>query len=308
MLIVRNQNRSSTIIRMKKHWQLYLVILVPLLYIIMFKYVPMAGVQIAFKNYNFKQGIWGSDWIGFKHFASFLKSPNFSVLIKNTLGISLYALLLGFPIPILLALALNEVGSKFRRFVQTITFAPFFISIVVMVSLLLLFLSPDLGLINKILNLFGFSSIHFMGEASYFKTIYVLSGIWQGMGYGAVIYIAALAGINPELYDSAKVDGASRWHKIWNVDLPGIMPTVVILLILEVGQLMRLGFEKVILMQNSLNLESSEIIATYVYKVGLLGANFSFSTAVGLFNSVVNLILILLVNAIAKRVSSTSLW
>jgi len=293
---------------MKKHWQLYLVIFVPLVYIVMFKYVPMTGAQIAFKNYNFKQGIWGSDWVGFKHFINFVNSPNFWVLIKNTLGISLYALAIGFPIPIILALALNEVGSKFKRFVQTVTFAPFFISVVVTVSMILLFLSPELGLVNKLLNLFGINSVHFMGEAKYFKTIYVLSGVWQGMGYGAVIYIAALAGINPELYDSAKVDGASRLQKIWNVDLPGIMPTVVILLILEMGQIMRLGFEKVILMQNSLNLESSEIIATYVYKVGLLGANFSFSTAVGLFNSVVNLILILLVNAIAKRVSSTSLW
>ncbi len=296
------------ILKVKKHWQLYLVIFIPLLYIVLFKYVPMTGVQIAFKNYNFKQGIWGSDWVGLKHFTNFLNSPNFWVLIKNTLGISLYALAVGFPIPIILALALNEVGSKFKRFVQTVTFAPFFISVVVTVSMILLFLSPELGLINKILNLFGINSIHFMGEAKYFKTIYVLSGVWQGMGYGAVIYIAALAGINPELYDSAKVDGASRWQKIKNVDLPGILPTVIILLILEVGQIMRLGFEKVILMQNALNLESSEIIATYVYKVGLLGANFSFSTAVGLFNSLVNLVLILLVNAIAKRVSATSLW
>jgi putative aldouronate transport system permease protein len=295
--------------KIKKHWQLYLLVLLPLTYIIIFKYVPMYGAQIAFRDFSVIQGFSGSDWVGLKNFEDFFSSPNFWLLIKNTLLISLYSLLLGFPAPIILALALNEIGGgKFKRFVQTVTFAPYFISTVVMVSLIILVLSPRLGFVDHITSLFGFESINFMGKPEYFKTIYVLSNIWQGLGYGAVIYLAALAGINPDLYEAAKVDGASRFQKMIHIDIPGILPAAIILLILNAGQIMNVGFEKIYLMQNPLNISASEVISTNVYKIGLIGANFSYSSAVDLFNSVINLILLLTVNVIAKRMSETSLW
>ncbi|PLT46790.1 ABC-type polysaccharide transport system, permease component [Paenibacillus pasadenensis] len=255
------------------------------------------------------KGITGSDFVGLSHFEAFFKSPNFWLLIKNTMGISLYSLLIGFPAPILLALALNEVRSmRFKKTVQLVTFAPFFISTVVMVSMLIIFLSPRLGFVDQIVQALGFESINFMGVPGYFKSIFVWSNVWQSIGYGAVVYLAALAGINPELYEAAKVDGASRFQKIRNVDLPGIAPAAIILLILSVGQIMNVGFEKIYLMQNPLNVSTSEVISTYVYKTGLLGADFSFSAAVDLFNSVINLILLITVNSIAKRISDSSLW
>lgn len=307
-----NMNSSGSLYRfkkIKKHWQLYVLLSIPLLHIVLFRYVPMVGVQIAFKDYNVIHGIWGSHWAGLKYFKQFILSPNFFTLLKNTLAISLSALIFGFPIPILLALLLNEIGSsKFKKMMQTVTMAPYFISTVVMVSMILLFLSSDVGMINKIMGLFGMDSVDFMAHPGFFKFIYSLSGVWQGAGYGAVIYFAALSGINPELYESARVDGASRIQKIINIDLPGIMPTIIIVLIVSAGQIMGLGYEKVFLMQNTLNLESSEVISTYVYKVGLVGANFSFSAAIGLFNSIVNLILLLIVNQAAKKMSETSLW
>lgn len=293
----------------KRHWQLYLLIIAPMAYIVIFKYIPMYGAQIAFRDYSVIKGFTGSEFVGLKHFQSFFQSPNFWLLIKNTLGISLYSLAVGFPAPIILALALNEIKSlKFKKTVQTVTFAPFFISTVVMVSMIIIFLSPRLGFVDYIVSGLGFDSINFMGTPGYFKSIYVLSNVWQGIGYGAVIYLAALAGINPELYEAAKVDGASRLQKIRHVDLPGIAPAAIILLILSVGQIMNVGFEKIYLMQNPLNVSTSEVISTYVYKMGLLGANFSFSSAVDLFNSVINLILLITVNSIAKRISDSSLW
>ncbi|MBD0378545.1 sugar ABC transporter permease [Paenibacillus sp. WST5] len=302
-------NRNGVVKKVKKHWQLYVLVLLPMTYIIIFKYVPMYGAQIAFRDFSVIQGFSGSDWVGLKNFEDFFSSPNFWLLIKNTLLISLYSLLLGFPAPIILALALNEIGGgKFKRFVQTVTFAPYFISTVVMVSLIILVLSPRLGFVDHIVRLFGFETINFMGKPEYFKTIYVLSNIWQGLGYGAVIFLAALAGINPDLYEAAKVDGASRFQKMIHIDIPGILPAAIILLILNAGQIMNVGFEKIYLMQNPLNISASEVISTNVYKIGLLGANFSYSSAVDLFNSVINLILLLTVNVIAKRMSETSLW
>ncbi|NMO94960.1 ABC transporter permease subunit [Paenibacillus lemnae] len=283
--------------------------ILPVAYFIIFKYIPMFNAVLAFKDYNVIEGIWGSPWVGTKYFELFFENPAFATLIKNTLIISFYSLAVGFPIPILLALALNEVRSRrFKKTVQMITYAPYFISTVVMVSMLMLFLSPRLGIINLIGNALGFDSVNFLGDTGMFRTIYVFSDVWQSMGYSAVIYLAALAGVDPSLYEAAKVDGASRFQKILNVDIPGIMPAAVIILILSVGNIMALGFEKMYLMQNPLNLPVSEIIATYVYKVGLLNANYSFATAVGLFNSVINLVLLIVVNSIAKRVSTTSLW
>lgn len=269
----------------------------------------MVNAVIAFKDYNVVKGIWDSEWVGFKYFHLFFENPQFGALIKNTLYISLYHLAVGFPMPILLALCLNEVRSRFfKRTVQMVTYAPYFISSVVMVSITILLLSPRLGIINLIIKFFGGEEIDFLGSPEMFRSVYVWADVWQNTGYAAVVYFAALAGIDPALYEAARVDGASRFQRIVNIDIPGIMPTAVIILILNVGSIMSLGFEKIYLLQNPLNLATSEIIATYVYKIGLLNANFSFATAVGLFNSVVNLILLLMVNAIAKRISSTSLW
>jgi len=280
-----------------------------LLYFIIFRYIPMANAVLAFKDYNVVAGIWGSPWAGFKHFDLFFSNPVFWTLLQNTLGLSLYALIVGFPIPIMLAICLNEVGSGFfKRTVQMITYAPYFISTVVMVSMIMLLLSPRLGVFNLGLQALGLEPINFLGRPNLFPSIYVWSGVWQNSGYAAIVYLAALSGVDPMLYEAAKVDGASRIQKIFNIDLPGIMPVAVILLILSVGSLLAIGFEKVYLLQNPLNLGSSEIIATYVYKIGLLNANFSFATAVGLFNSVINMILLVLVNAYVKRVSDMSLW
>ncbi|MDQ0876218.1 putative aldouronate transport system permease protein [Paenibacillus sp. V4I3] len=293
----------------KKNWQLYLIILPSLVYLIIFKYVPMAGVQIAFKNYMVTKGIWGSDWIGFKHFVDFFHLPIFWRVIKNTSLLSLYSLLIGFPAPIILALALNELkNGVFKRAVQLVTFAPYFISTVIMVSIIMLFLSPQLGFIHLLADKFGFPAENLMSKPEYFKTVYVLSDVWQFTGYASVIYIAALAGVDPHLYEAAKVDGASRFQRMIHIDLPSLMPTAVILLILNAGQIMNVGFEKVYLMQNAINVGASEVISTYVYKMGLVGANFSFSAAVGLFNSIVNLLLLIVVNYVARKNSETSLW
>ncbi|QHT58862.1 sugar ABC transporter permease [Paenibacillus lycopersici] len=299
----------KTMKQIARHWQLYVLVIPPLLYIVIFKYIPMTGAIIAFKDYNVVKGVWGSPWTGLKYFKQFFDSPNFWLLIKNTLGISFYGLLVGFPAPILLALALNEIrNGKFKKTVQLVTYAPYFISTVVMVSILIVTLTPNVGVISKSLQALGMHDTNFLGIPGLFKSIYVWSDVWQFTGYGAIIYIAALAGINPELYEAAKVDGASRIQKIRHVDIPGLIPVSVILLILNMGNVMKLGFEKVYLMQNTLNLSTSEVISTYVYKVGLLTASFSFSTAIGLFNSVVNVVLLVAVNYAARRISNSSLW
>lgn len=293
----------------KRHWQLYLVVIPPILYFIIFKYIPMVNAVIAFKDYNVVQGIWKSEWVGFKHFKLFFENPNFWILVKNTLILSFYNLIVGFPLPIILALLLNEIRQGiFTRTVQMVTYAPYFISTVIIVSMLTLILAPRLGIVNNVLEMLGIGSINFLGEPGMFRSVYVWSDVWQHTGYNAIIYLAALSGVNPELYEAAKVDGASRFQRIINIDIPSIMPVMVIILILSVGNIMGIGFEKVYLLQNPLNLATSEIIATYVYKIGLLNANFSFATAVGLFNSVINLILLVSVNLFARRISGNSLW
>jgi putative aldouronate transport system permease protein len=307
------QNRSSNWYLAKtsfrRHWQLYLILLPAVFYFIVFKYVPLTNAVIAFKDYNVVLGIWGSPWVGLKHFAAFFNNPVFWTLLQNTLGLSLYALVVGFPLPIILAIFLNEIkDGLFKRAVQMVTYAPYFISTVIMVSMIILLLSPRLGVINLGLQAIGAKAVNFLGIPDMFPSIYVWSGVWQYSGYSAIVFLAALAGVDPQLYEAARMDGASRIQKIWHIDLPGIMPVLVIILILNVGNLLGVGFEKIFLMQNPLNLGSSEVISTYVYKVGLLNANFSFATAVGLFNSVINMILLVLVNQFAKRISNTSLW
>lgn len=293
----------------RKNWELYVLISPVVLYFLLFEYWPMYGVQIAFKDFIASQGIWGSPWVGLKHFERFFDSYFFWRLIRNTLGISLYELAVGFPVPILLALMINEVRQKrFQRWVQTITYAPHFLSTVVVVGMVVMFLSPNQGIVNAIIRAFGGDEIAFMTQPEWFKSIYVLSGVWQHMGWSSVIYLAALAGIDPQQHEAARVDGASRLQRIWHINLPGIRPTIVILLILNVGSVMGVGFEKVFLMQNSLNMPASDVISTYVYRSGIIGAQYSFSAAVGLFNSIVSFILLLSVNRIARKLSETSLW
>ncbi|MHA6480927.1 ABC transporter permease [Paenibacillus sp. strain BS8-2] len=299
--------RAVKVIR--KNWELYLFVLPAVVYFILFHYFPMYGVQIAFKKFNAVQGIWGSDWVGFDHLDRFFNSYYFWTLIKNTFAINLYELVVGFPVPIILALALNEMKLvRFKKLVQTITYAPHFISVVVMSGIIIMFLSPSTGIINFILNGLGLDAIDFMSKPEWFKTIFVFSGVWQGMGWGTIIYLAALAGIDMQQHEAAMIDGATRMQRIWHINIPGILPTVVILLILNVGNFMAVGFEKIYLLQNSLNMEASDVISTYVYRSGVLEGQYSFSAAVGLFNSILNFILLILVNSLARKMKQTSLW
>lgn len=304
--------RSSAKDRLKKiasSWQLYVLILPAFIYFIVFHYGPMYGVQIAFKNYMPSLGIWGSPWVGFAHFKRFFDSYYFWDLIRNTVGISLYSLIVGFPLPIILALALNEVkDGPFKKTVQTITYAPHFISVVVIVGMVIAFLSPSSGILNHALQFLGFESKAYMEDPAWFKTIYVLSGVWQSTGWSSVIYMAALSGIDPQLHEAATIDGASRLQRLWNINLPYLMPTMIILLIMNFGSVMSVGHEKVLLMQNPLNMPSSNIIATFTYQQGLLDAQFSYAAAIGLFNSAINAVLLLFVNKISKKVSETSLF
>lgn len=292
-----------------KSWQLYVLLLPALIYLILFQYAPMYGVIIAFKNFNPVQGILGSPWEGFKHFETFFNSYVFTNVLINTLKLSVFSLLIGFPIPIIFALLLNQVRKQvFKRFVQTVTYAPYFISTVVLVSMLNVFLAPSTGFVNNLITMIGGDAVNFMARAEWFRTIYIASGIWQTMGFSAIIYLAALSGVNPELHEVATVDGATTVRRIWHIDLPSIMPTIMILLILGVGSVMAVGWEKAFLMQQGMNLPASEIISTYVYKVGLLNAQYSLATAIGLFNSVINFSLLIITNQISKKMTQNSLW
>lgn len=280
-----------------------------MLYFIIFNYVPMYGVQIAFKNFLPVKGIAGSDWVGFDHFERFFHSYYFWDLLWNTFSISLYELAIGFPLPILLALAFNEIkNGLFKRSVQTVTYAPHFISIVVMAGMIITFLSPSSGILIRMIEWVGLQPASFLEDPRWFKTVYVLSGVWQSAGWGTIIYLAALSAVDPQLHEAAIVDGASRLKRVLHINIPTIIPTIAILLILNVGNILGVGYEKILLLQNSLNIESSDVISTFVYRSGLLSNQLSFSTAVGLFNSVVNAILLLTVNRIAKKTSDNSLW
>ncbi len=290
------------------NYQLYLFLLPALIYFIVFHYLPMYGILIAFKDFVATKGIMGSPWVGFKHFERFFDSFQFWTLIKNTLGLSVVQLIVGFPLPIFLALMLNQIRSeKYKRFVQTVVYAPHFISVVVLAGMIFVFFSNN-GLINNIILLFGGDPISFMAKPEWFKPLYIASGVWQETGWAAIIYLAALAGVSPELHEAAVMDGANKWQRILHVDIPAIMPTAVILLILSVGGIMNIGFEKAYLLQTPMNQPSAEIIPTYVYKMGLQQAQYSFAAAVGLFNAVINLILLIAVNKFAKKLSGTGLW
>ena len=284
----------------KSMYQLYLFALVPVLFVLVFNYLPMYGVTLAFKDFSIRKGIMGSKWVGFKYFEQLFRLPIFGQIVGNTLNLSLLSLVIGFPFPILLALAFNEIQNpRVKKVLQTITFAPYFISTVVVISIL-----------NQIFSyhLFGIKSINFNGLSEFFRPAYVFSGIWQSAGYNSILYIAALSAVDTSLYEAAAIDGASKLQKVIHVDLPCIMPTIVITLILNTGNVLSVGFEKVFLMQNSINYSVSEIISTYVYKVGIQQAQYSFATAVGLFNAVVNCVVLLLVNKLADKISGSGLF
>lgn len=299
--VATQQKKKSVWTKMGRHWQFYLIVALPMLYFILFKYVPMYGILLGFKRYRVSKGIWGSPWVGFYQFAKFFKNPSSLRIMYNTFLLSMYALVSSIPLAVILAIALNETRSKlWRKSVQMITYAPYFISTVVMVAILMQFLDPALGLFNTVRGLLGKESLNYMGEAKLFKHIYVWSALWQNTGYNAIIYLAALTGINPELYEAARVDGVNKFQKIWYVDLPCIQNTIIIMFIMNMGFVMSLGFEKAFLMQNPLNLESAEIMSTYVYKMGLINSDFSYSTAIDMINSVINIILILTFNKLSK--------
>ncbi len=294
--------------QMMKHWEFYLLLLPGIILTIIFKYVPIYGVQIAFRDYNAVEGFFGSPWVGLKWFERFFNSYNSVRMIRNTVLLSLYSILWTFPIPIILSLLINQVKSKkFQRVTQTIIYAPHFISIMILCGMLRIFLSPYGGLINVIAQAFGAKeAVNFIDSASAFRTIYIASSIWQDAGWGTIIYLATLSSVDASLHEAARVDGASTWQRILHIDVPELIPVIVIQLIMQFGNLMNVGFEKAYLLQTSLNKETSEIIATYVYEQGMLKAMYSFSTAVGLFNTAVNIVLLVVVNRICKKLSNVS--
>ncbi|GAK40420.1 polysaccharide ABC transporter permease protein [Paenibacillus sp. TCA20] len=303
-----HRKRAPALQQIKRNWGLYLLLLPAVILLLLFAYIPMYGIVIAFKDYSPALGIEGSPWAGLKYFEKFFNSYQFDTTIKNTLILSLYSLAT-FPIPIMLALMINQMReNRFKRFFQTVTYMPHFISTVVMVGLLLILLSPSTGLIGHIYRLFGAEAPNLMGSPGLFSSVYVWSDVWQHTGWDSIIFIAALSAVSPSLYEAATMDGASRWQKIWYIDLPMLMPTAVTLLILRVGSLLGVGFEKVYLMQNNLNISSSEVISTYVYKIGMLSSQYSFSSAINLANTIINFILLIMVNEISKKYSKNSLW
>jgi putative aldouronate transport system permease protein len=301
-------NKKSRWKQITENYELYLFMLPAIVYFIVFQYVPMYGVLIAFKDFTASLGILGSPWVGFQQFERFFQNYQFWALIKNSLSLSVFQLVIGFPMPIIIALLLNQmVQEKYKRFVQTVIYAPHFVSTVVLAGMVFVFFS-DKGLVNSVITLFGGKATSFMAEPSWFQPLYIGSGVWQETGWACIFYLAALAGVSPEIHEAATMDGANKWQRILHVDIPAIMPTAIILLILAVGNIMNLGFEKAYLLQTPLNQPSAEIIPTYVYKVGLQQADYSFGAAVGLFNSVINLVLLWFVNKAARRISGSGLW
>ena len=305
---VRLRTSHGTVKRIAQSWQLYVLILPAIVYIFLFCYQPMYGVQIAFKDFRINKGILGSPWVGLKHFIRFVQYPDFWNIMRNTAVISLYSFVT-FPISIIFALLLNEIANeRYKKTVQMVTYMPHFISMVVICQMIEIFLGRTNGFVNNLLEVLGRERIPFLESGKYFASVYVWSDVWQEMGWGAIIYIAALASVPPELIEAARIDGANRMQIIWHVNIPTIMPTVIIMLILRCGGILAVGFEKTYLLQNALNIDASQVISTYTYKIGLLNAEYSYSSAVGLFNTVINVGFLVIVNLIAKRVSEISIW
>lgn len=295
--------------RLRRDYPFYLLLLPAVVYIFIFNYWPMYGIQIAFKEFFPQLGITGSPWVGWEHFKRFFRSPSCVSLIQNTVIISLYQLVAGFPMPIIVALLLNQCSrSGFKKFVQNVLYAPHFISVVVLIGMMQIMMSPSSGVFNTIITALGGEPINFFGEIGYFRHLYVWSGVWQSTGFNTIIYISALSSVSAEMHEAAIVDGATKLKRILYIDLPSILPTAMILLIMNVGSIMSVGFDKMYLMQNSINLPVSEIISTQIYKKGIIDADYSYSTAVGLFNNVINCIMLITVNKISRSLTDTSLW
>lgn len=297
--------------RLKSSWQLWVLVIPAIAWVVIFCYWPMYGIQIAFRNYTPVGGITGSPWVGLDNFTRFVTSYNFGRLLWNTIVLAFYELVVTTPIPIILALALNAVRQKyFSRIVQLITYAPNFISIVVVVGILFMLLDPQTGIVTHAIGLLGIDAPGFLTDPSWFRHLFVWSGVWQTAGFSAIIYLASLSSVPPELHEAAKVDGASHLRRIWHIDLPAILPIAVVLMILAVGSIMSVGFEKVLLMQNQLNSSVSEVIDTYVYKVGLNSdiPQYSYATAIGLFRSVISLVLLVTVNYLSRRITKAGLF
>lgn len=294
----------------RRNWQLWVMLFPAMLYILIFCYVPMYGIQLAFREYDFSKGLTGGAFAGFKYFKQYFESPMFFTTLKNTFVISFASILVGFPIPIILAMVVNQIrNKKWKRTVQTTVYIPYFISVVVLVSMLRIMLADDTGVISnflKAIHLVG-KDVNLLGSESTFMPVYVLSGVWQTMGWNSIIFIAALSSVDTQLYDACRIDGANRWQTMIHIDLPAIMPTIIIMLIMNMGNILNVGFDKVFLMQNSLNLGASQVISTYVYTVGIKSSQFSFGAAVGLFNTLINFVFLMATNAIAKRSTGTGL-
>ena len=306
---VAPKKKRSFLQRMRGNWDLLFFCLPGIVLTIIYHYIPIYGVQIAFRNYKMKKGIWGSDWVGLKNFAKFFNSADWFILVRNTLYLSLYSLAAGFPVAVILALMLNSFRHKrYRKVIQAVTYAPNFISTIVMCGMLILFLSPRVGVVNNVIRAMGGETINFMAEVSMWRHIYVWSGVWQGMGWSSVIYFAALAGVSPEYHEAAIVDGATKFQRVLYIDLPFLAPTMTMLLIMNMGSVLSVGFEKAYALQNALNLPVSDIIATYTYRRGIIDRDISYSSAVGLMNSLVNSVLLITVNFITGRLSDNALF
>lgn len=300
---VRLRRRVPLSKRILENWQLYLLLLIPVVLTLVYKYIPMYGIQIAFRDYKASRGMFGSTWVGLKWFRRFFSAPTCGRMIRNTILLSFYSLLWSFPVPIILSLAINQMRfQRYKRVVQTVLYAPHFISIMVVCGMIRIFLSPSGGLLNLVLG----TNVDFLTEASAFRTIYIVSGIWQEAGWGCIIYLATLSNVDTSLYEAAKMDGASMFQRILHIDLPALLPMIILMLIMSAGSLMNVGFEKVWLLQTDLNKATSDVIAVYVYEQGIENAKYSYSTAVGLFNTAVNLVLLFIVNKISSKVSDVN--
>ena len=304
---------SATISKSNKiksaNWQFWVIIAVPIIYAVIFAYIPMAGIVLAFQDFSIRKGIFGSEWVGLRYFKQFLTSTSSVLVIKNTLILGIYSFLASFPVPILLAIGINEMRAKrYKKAVQMVTYAPYFISIVVLVGMMMQMMDLRSGIINVFIQKLGFSPINFFGDPKIFRHLYVWSVVWQSAGYASIIYLAALSGVSKELQEAAIVDGANRVKRILHVDIPAILPTIIIMLIFNCASIVSIGLDKVFLMQNSLNASVSEVISTFVYKVGVVNSNIGFSTAAGLFQSVVSFVLLVIVNRVCKKITENSLW
>lgn len=293
----------------KRDRQLLILFIPCIIFYLLFRYGPLYGLIIAFKDYNVFEGIIASEWVGLKHFIKFFSSNDFFILFRNTLLLGLYTLAFGFPVPIILAVLINEARIKwFKKSIQTFTYLPSFLSVVIISSMIIDFLSPGNGLINKLISALGFEKIYFLILPEWFRTIYVASDIWATMGYEAIIYLAAIAGISPTLYEAAKVDGASRFRSIWNITIPSMLPTILVMFILKTGSMIRIGYEKVLLLYNPTTYQVADVFSTFVYRKGLLESNYSYASAVGMFEAIIALIMLLTANIISRRLGGKGLW